>query len=368
MNISEYFKSNEECAAALYKYLIEHKHISAKDPFVQENNILHDINNLRGQEWLELLPRNAETEVFFACLDPEYVAQFYGCGAELEDTFIFDNSIYPGEYWELATGESGVIIATLDVLREKMDKAGLGDVWDYPMADITEAVANNEHLVLVEDPSTSTVERRVFEVTEEMYERYEKMYGQAHGINEVDEMKAEVLHLFDSMQDMKKGESYWIASDMVYMMHEAKGNAVDNFGVEEAYLLASKLNYAMTCWFTAPISRGEYVCAVCDLIENGISEHNNSHFDALDAERTLNLLLNGDEAVFGILVESTAVQNCYRYLPEEYKLNEEEIAEVERAIEGVGKGIVNVIENAKKRSEVLNTNVESKNDVEIEKA
>lgn len=193
--INKKFGSNEECAVALYRYLTEHGHITAKEPFVQGNNILHDINNLRGYEWLELLPRNAETEAFFAYLDPEYVPHFYGDGALLEDTFIFDNSITPGEYWELATGEAGVVISSLDALRNKMDEAGLGEVCDYPMSDINEAVANNEHLALVDDGQTVNYpnnECRVFEVTDEMYERYEKMYGQALGL-EVDDVLASAV-------------------------------------------------------------------------------------------------------------------------------------------------------------------------------
>ncbi len=347
------FESNEECAEALYRYLIEHGHITAKEPFVQGNNILHDINNLRGHEWLELLPRNAETEAFFAYLDPEYVQKMIDANDKEGNVFIFIESIPLGEYWELATGESGVTVTSLDALRVMLDKAGPGEVWDYPMEDIDEAMANNEHLVVVEDLNGDTAEWRVFEVTDEMYERYEKMYGPTTDIRSVDEAKAEVMAMFDAMQAMNPGPACWIASDMAYMLYEAKGNEVENFGVEEAYVLASKLNEAMTGWFTVPVSRGEYVSAVCDLLANGITQYNNSDFEALNAADTLKLLLNADDTAFGVLVESTAVQNCYRYLPDDFCLDEADIVSVEKAIEAVRGGVDVLIADASSRVDVV---------------
>lgn len=336
------FGSNEECAEALYRYLLEHRHISAKDPFVQGNNILHDINNLRGYEWLELLPRNAETEAFFAYLDPEYVQKMIDAHDKEGNVFISIESISLGEYWELATGEAGAPILLMDTLRAMMDEAGLGEVWDYPLEDIGEAVANNKHLVVVEDVHGDRAEWRVFEVTDEMYERYEKMYDLTPDIREaeVDDTKVEVMAMFETMQkhSIKRGSPYWIASDMVYMMYEAKGNGVV-LSVEDAYELAAKLNDAMTGWFTAPISRGEYVYAVCDLLDNGITPFNNAYFDELNAEDTLKFLLSAEDAVFGVLVESTAVQNCYRYLPDDFCLDEADIASVEQAINAVRGGV-----------------------------
>lgn len=180
------FRSNEDCAKALYQYLIGNRLIAAREPFVQEHNILYDINTQRGHVWLELLPRRAETEGFFAYLDPEYAPHFHWDGAILEDTFIFDISISPGEYWRLATGEDGVAVSSLGALRTMMDGAGLGEVWDYSVSAIHEAVENHEHLVIVEDGETTdypATSCRVFEVTDEMYARYVKLYGKAHGIS-----------------------------------------------------------------------------------------------------------------------------------------------------------------------------------------
>lgn len=146
--------------------------------------------------------------------------------------------------------------------------------------------------------------------------------------------KTEVFEFFKAMEEMSQSrEAYRIASDMVYMLQETEAAAIEGFTVDDAYLLASKLNDAMTGWFTAPISRGEYVCAVCDLLENGITSFNNSHFDNLDSASTLKVLLEADEVVFGTLVESTAVQNCYRYLPDDYCVSGEEYSKVQQTIE-----------------------------------
>lgn len=166
------FNDNDECALALFNYLVSIGEAKPVDYDIYAQ-ILHDINNLRGYEWLESLPRNTETEAIFAYLSPEPVV-FHGDGAVLEDTFVFDISISPELYWEIATGEKGVVISNLDELRDKLDKFGLGEVWDYPMSDVDEAVENNEHLVIVEAGEISSfpnTECRIFEVTDEMLDR-----------------------------------------------------------------------------------------------------------------------------------------------------------------------------------------------------
>ena len=305
------FTSNKACAAALYRHLVKIGAIGVDDDYYTEDSILHDINNLRGYELLEMLPRTAETEAFFAYLghedeiegedleelsDSEYghdvekikdladvflqqvdfignecaftdrlledllkaAADLYGkyyqkdmpikrtdspnmdyasgvatlqtlagtflqqadfignecaytdrlledllkaaadlCGryyqqdmvanqegllegnsgaAVMDSAFICDAPISPELYWELATGEAGVVVPSLDALRDMMDDAELGEVWDYPLADMDEAVANNAYLVIVESPVAGE-EPRVFEVAEEMLPRFDRIKG-----------------------------------------------------------------------------------------------------------------------------------------------------------------------------------------------
>lgn len=209
------FNSNEECATALYKQLVLIGEIDINDDYYTENSILHDINNLRGYEWLQCLQRNIDTEPFFAYLDPEYVPHFYGDGAVLEDTFIFDISIAPGEYWRLATGENDVVIDSLETLRNMMDDAGLGEVWDYSMGDIDEAMENNEHLVLVEEGELSDYPAnncRVFEVTDEMFERFQELYGQ--------NSNWDVMHVKypEPREDMSEERERQFVQDCFYLM------------------------------------------------------------------------------------------------------------------------------------------------------
>ncbi len=157
------FNSNEECAAALYRYLISHNHISARDPFVQENNILHDINNLRGYEWLDIIERNKETRAFFEHIGyVEYSDAAFVCGAAVE----------PRVLLKVAIDQDCSRDATYDEVRDVLDKNGCGELWDYAHGDADEAIANNEHLMAVAFYSPEGYEARLFEITEEMADRF----------------------------------------------------------------------------------------------------------------------------------------------------------------------------------------------------
>lgn len=60
------FKTNEECALALFLYLKTVGKIKGTE--YEKETIIHDINNLRGYEWLQHIDRNEETERFFSYL------------------------------------------------------------------------------------------------------------------------------------------------------------------------------------------------------------------------------------------------------------------------------------------------------------
>ena len=60
------FHNNEECADALFHYLYSLEEIEGSQEDYED--ILHDINNLRGAELLENIKRTPETEIFFRYL------------------------------------------------------------------------------------------------------------------------------------------------------------------------------------------------------------------------------------------------------------------------------------------------------------
>lgn len=161
------FNNNEECALAMFEYLKKAKEIEGTE--YDREMILHDLNNLRGHEWLECFDRSLATKPFF-----DYIG-----GADFfEDEFAYGRAIAPDLFLKVVLCEDYPVNVTFEQVREALDKAGLQDLWDFPVEDLDEALEN-----LSDDISLLGVGfyedggyfARIFEIDQDMVERFEKL-------------------------------------------------------------------------------------------------------------------------------------------------------------------------------------------------
>lgn len=159
--------------------------------------------------------------------------------------------------------------------------------------------------------------------------------------------KTKVFQVLGELQKLQEMAEYQVAAVMAYLDEHCEPE--EPLTDDELYALAEKFVEASGSWFGTTASQQEYLTALGDLLESGI--HRSSYFDKLGAKETRQLLLNSNEQVFGTLVEATAVENCFRYLPEDYKLSDEDMDAVERAVEKELVGNVGaLIEDATERT------------------
>ena len=150
--------------------------------------------------------------------------------------------------------------------------------------------------------------------------------------------KAQVFCTYEELTKLQERPEYRVAAVMAYLEEHCEPDVPLND--EELFVLADKFVEATGSWFGTTASQQEYLIAFADLLECGITTHNNPDFSELGALETRKLLLEADEQVFGTLVESAAVENCYRYLPNDYQVNKQSLNAVEKAIEAVLNGQV----------------------------
>lgn len=163
------FKSNEEYAAALFEYLKKAGKIVGDEE--DRKNIIHDINNLRGYEWLELVDRNISTKAFFDYLPH---ADFF------EDEFAYGRAIAPNVFLKCVLSEEFSENISFDEVRELLDKKGFKDLWDYSVDDLDEAIDNLDldvdmHLLGVGFYENNSYFVRIFEITDLMAKRLDSM-------------------------------------------------------------------------------------------------------------------------------------------------------------------------------------------------
>lgn len=168
LNTQQAFETNEDCANGLFNFLVSIGKANASDSFMRES-ILHDINNLRGREWLDILERNITTKPFF-----DYIG-----GAEFfEDEFIYGRGVAPNIFLKIAIEEEFPENTTFDQVRTALDDKGLQDLWDFPVEDLDEALANlsdDMWLLGVSFYEDGGYFARIFEITQEMADRFEKL-------------------------------------------------------------------------------------------------------------------------------------------------------------------------------------------------
>ena len=143
--------------------------------------------------------------------------------------------------------------------------------------------------------------------------------------------KTRAFEIFEELVKLQGTDEYQVAAVMAYLNDHCEPEVP--LTDDELYVLAGKYVEASGSWFGTTAAQQEYLLALGDLLENGITTHNNPEFSELGALETKKLLLEANERVFGTLVETAAVQNCYRYLPDDYRLEYEELEIVEAAIE-----------------------------------
>ena len=155
------FNSNEECAYALHRYLIKHKKESSSSDVYYD--ILHDINNLRGHEWLQGLKRNEKTRAFFDYIRfPEYSHENFLCTEAVPSNLFFKAVTNIGRSTDIS----------FDELRDFMDQNGFDHLWDYSVSDLEEAVSNNELVLAVSFYEDGGYFARIFECDDEIADRY----------------------------------------------------------------------------------------------------------------------------------------------------------------------------------------------------
>lgn len=161
------FQSNEEFALALFEHLKATGKISGS--FVESENILHDVNNFRVNEWLELVDRNISTKAFFDYMPS---ADFF------EDEFAYGRAVSPDVLLKVAFDKEYPENVTFDDVRNALDENGFENLWDYCVEDLDEAINNlSDDMMLL---GVGFYEKdgyfaRVFEITEEMAARLDSM-------------------------------------------------------------------------------------------------------------------------------------------------------------------------------------------------
>lgn len=158
------FTSNEDCAIALFRHLKNIGEIEGSDS--DRATILHDINNLRGSEWLQTLERNQITKPFF-----DYIGfpEFFG------DEFVCSQAISPRLFLTITVGQDYPEETSFDEVRDVLDEHGFSELWDYPTDEIDEATNNlgdDMYLMAVSFYEPDGYFTRVFEITEEMAEKF----------------------------------------------------------------------------------------------------------------------------------------------------------------------------------------------------
>lgn len=169
------FQNNEECALALFNYLYKTGAIEGSED--DRIAILHDINNLRGREWLDIVERNLKTKPFF-----DYIG-----GAEFtEDEFIFDRGVSPDVFLKAVFNREFSENTSFLQVRDLLDQNGFQDLWDFSVDDLDEAVANlddDKWLLAVSFYEDNGYFVRVFEVTDEIARRFERVLANENDYN-----------------------------------------------------------------------------------------------------------------------------------------------------------------------------------------
>lgn len=162
--------------------------------------------------------------------------------------------------------------------------------------------------------------------------------------------KAEAFRIYEELAKLQARPEYQIAAVMAYLEEHCEPE--EPLADDERYVLAEKYVEVSGSWFQTTASQQEYLIALGDLLECGITTHNNPDFSELGPLETRKLLLEADEQVFGTLVEAATVNNCYRYLPDDYNLGKSDLNVVESAIEGILVGDVGeLIDEAGKKAD-----------------
>jgi len=170
------FNNNEECAEALYSYLLVHNPDDCK--YCSENDILLDINNLRGNEWLEIIDRNSDTRCFFDYIG---LSEFHSI------SFVHGKAISPDMFLKTIFGKDFGENPTYDEVRSTLDNNGYDNLWDYSVEDMDEATINNDYLIAVAFYEPDGYSARLFELTEDMADKF---FAEFYGVRipSVDEM------------------------------------------------------------------------------------------------------------------------------------------------------------------------------------
>lgn len=179
------FYSNEDCAIALFHHL---KNTGKIEGSVYDyETILHDINNLRGAERLQILDRNHTTKPFF---DHIGLAEFF------DDAFAFDKAVSPDVFLKVTVGQDFPEQTSFSVVRDVLDENGLSELWDYPTDEIDEATNNlgdNMYLLAVSFYESDGYFARVFEITDEMAKRFWRLKDIAKGLDDHASLKHQSL-------------------------------------------------------------------------------------------------------------------------------------------------------------------------------
>lgn len=161
------FTNNEECALALFLHLKEIGQVQGTE--YDREAVLHDVNNLRGHEWLECLKRNLETKPFF-----DYLR-----GAEyFEDEFAYGSPVSPRVFIKAALGQDVPDSISYDEVRNLMDSHGYGELWDYCEEDLDEVIDNLSDgfaVLAVGFYQEVGYYARLFEIPPEIVNRFESM-------------------------------------------------------------------------------------------------------------------------------------------------------------------------------------------------
>ena len=162
------FANNEECAQALFQHLVSTGLFKASDSDTYID-ILHDINNLRGHEWLVELHRNLDTKPFFDFLAS---ADWY------EDQFAYGRAVSPNVFLKVVLNKEYPENISLNELRDVLDSNGLDHMWDYCPEDLDEAINNlsdDMYLLGVSFYEKDGYTARIFEIDEDAYQRLDRM-------------------------------------------------------------------------------------------------------------------------------------------------------------------------------------------------
>lgn len=161
------FYDNEELAFALFLHLKKTGQITGTE--YDRETILHDINNLRGHEWLESLERNLETKPFFDCMPHADWAA---------DEFAYGHAVEPDVLLKAVFGDNCPDVSSFDDIREFLDANGYDHLWDYSPDDLDEAINNLSEdmwLLGVAFYEKDGCSIRIFEIEDEMAKRLDCM-------------------------------------------------------------------------------------------------------------------------------------------------------------------------------------------------